>query len=210
VCYICSVRACIYVLLTVACCAPACAQDEEPIAKFGTTVVLNSGFHGLVYHIRADSDRLPNFKKLKPVGTIYAHALNMPPQHFTTGFPGVTKRFEWFAIDYTARFWIDKPGVYRFSLISDDGSKLYIDDKQLIDDDGIHSAQRADGLVDLSGGVHDIRVSYFQGPRDELALILQVAGPGERLRIFDTNEFKPPPDAGSFAPPAPANPPVKK
>jgi hypothetical protein len=184
------------VLLTLGICFSASAQDE-PVVKFGTTVFSNSGFRGLIYHIKRNSTRLPDFRKLKPVGTIYTPALNIPPQSFLDGFPGVTKRFEWFAIDYTARFWIEKPGAYRFALVSDDGSRLYIDDREIIDDDGIHSAQRRAASVDLSSGIHQIRVSYFQGPRDYVALILQVAGPGERFRIFSTNEFKPPPDADS-------------
>ena len=116
---------------------------------------------------------------------------------------GVTKRFEWFAIDYAARFWIEKPGVYRFGLVSDDGSRMYVDDREIIDNDGIHSAQRRAGSVDLSGGIHQIRVSYFQGPRDEVALVLQIAGPGERFRIFSTDEFKPPPNTDDWTFPAP-------
>jgi hypothetical protein len=183
-------------------CFPAGAQDE-PVAKFGTTVVINSGFRGLVYHIKRNSTALPNFPKLKPAGKpIYTPALNIPPQSFLAGFPGVTKRFEWFAIDYAARFWIEKPGAYRFALVSDDGSRLYIDGREIIDNDGIHAAQRRTGQVDLNTGIHQIRVSYFQGPPVEVALILQVAGPAERFRIFSTDEFKPPPDAGDWTPPA--------
>jgi PA14 domain len=178
-------------LLTLGICFLAAAQDE-PVAKFGTTVVIPSGFRGLVYHIRRGSIQLPDFRKLKPSGTIYTAALNVPPQSFRDGFPGVTKRFEWFAIDYAARFWIERPGAYQFALVSDDGSRLYIDDRQIVDNDGIHSAQRRAGSVDLSRGIHQMHVSYFQGPRDEVALILQVAGAGERFRIFSTDEFKPP------------------
>lgn len=190
-------------LLTLGTCFPAGAQDE-PVAKFGTTVVINSGFRGLVYHIRRDSPRLPDFRKLKPAGAaIYTSALNIPPQSFRAGFPGVTKRFEWFAIDYTARFWIEKPGVYRFALVSDDGSRMYVDDREIIDNDGIHAAQRRNGNVELSGGIHQIRVSYFQGPRDEVALVLQVAAPGARFRIFSTDEFKPPANADDWTFPAP-------
>jgi hypothetical protein len=200
-CYICLVRlaAC---LLIPGICFTASFQDE-PVVKFGTTVVINSGFRGLVYHIRKGSQRLPDFHKLKPAGAIYTSALNVPTQSFRAGFPGVTKRFEWFAIDYTARFWIERPGAYRFALVSDDGSRLYIDDNEIIDNDGIHPAERRTGSVELSGGIHQIRVSYFQGPRDEVALILQVAGPRERFRVFSTDEFKPPANPDSWTFPAP-------
>jgi hypothetical protein len=131
---------------------------------------------------------------MKTVGTIYTASLNIPPQDFQQGFPGVSKRFEWFAIDYTGRFWMPKPGVYRFALTSDDGSKLYIDDELVVDNDGQHPPVTESANIRLGGGIHRIRVSYFQGPRFHVALQLQVAGEGENLRIFSTDEFKPPPN----------------
>lgn len=167
-------------------------QESTPI--FGTTVVIPSGLRGLVYHIRRNSKRLPDFKKLKPSGAIYTSSLDIPPQDFKQGFPGVTKRTEWFAIDYTGRFWIESPGDYTFSLLSDDGSKLYIDDQVIIDNDGVHPPLEKRGDVSLSGGIHSIRVSYFQGPRFQVALQLKVAGAGQELRVFSTDEFKPPPN----------------
>ncbi len=160
-------------------------------AVFGVTVVDNSGLEGKVYLIKPESQELPNFKKLKPKGSLYTSALNIPPRHFTEGFPGITDRFEWFAIDYTGRFWIEREGMYGFGLTSDDGSKLYIDDRLLIDNDGIHPAVKLARSARLTRGVHRIRVSYFQGPRDGLALVLEVAPPGERWRIFSTKEFRP-------------------
>jgi len=168
----------------------------EPIYRFGTTVVLPTGLKGTIYNLRRGTEWLPDFRKLKPVGSIYTSSLNVPPQNFTQGFPGVTKRFEWFAIDYTGRFWIAEPGTYRFALLSDDGSKLYIDDDLVIENDGVHAAREQEGEAHLAAGIHRMRVSYFQGPRMEVALVLRVAGPGERrFRIFSTDQFKPPPDA---------------
>jgi hypothetical protein len=55
--------------------------------------------------------------------------------------------------------------------------------------------EKEDGKVKLKAGAHSIRVSYFQGPRFHVALILRVAGPKDReLRIFNTREFAPPND----------------
>jgi hypothetical protein len=79
-------------------------------------------------------------------------------------------------------------------LTSDDGSKLWIDDRLAIDNDGIHWAIDAANAVNLTAGIHTIRVAYFQGPREEVALTLKVAGPGQRLHVFSTDEFKPPED----------------
>ncbi|HTS64226.1 MAG TPA: PA14 domain-containing protein [Candidatus Acidoferrales bacterium] len=181
--------------LTLLAAASLASQEREPPYKFGTTVVLPMGLRGQVYHLHRDTQRLPDFRKMKPVGSIYTSSLNIPPQSFQQGFPGVTKRFEWFAIDYNGRFWIANPGLYRWSLLSDDGSELYIDDQLVIENDGVHFAQEQRGALGLAGGVHRMRVSYFQGPRFEVALVLKVAGPGERFHVFTTDEFKPPPDA---------------
>jgi hypothetical protein len=167
---------------------------DAPVPTFGTTVVIPSGLRGRIYYIRHNSKKLPNFAKLKLVGTIYTTSLDVPSRAFSQGFPGVTNRFEWFAIDYTGRFWIQKPGVYEFSLTSDDGAKLYIDEREVIDNDGQHEPVTKEGRINLSGGIHRMRVSYFQGPRYMVALVLKVAGPeDEELRVFSTDEFKPPP-----------------
>ena len=147
----------------------------------------------MVYHIRRNSTRLPDFSRLKPAGTIYTASLNIPPQDFREGFPGVTKRSEWFAIDYTGRFWIEHAGRYTFILTSDDGARLSLDDQLIVDNDGTHAPEDATGSAGLSRGIHRIRVSYFQGPRFQVALVLRVAPPGEPLRIFSTDEFAPPP-----------------
>jgi hypothetical protein len=168
----------------------------EPLYKFGTTVVATSGFRGDIYYIEYNALQLPKFSKLKPVGSIYTPYLCVPLQRFEEGFPGVTARFEWFAIDYHAQFWVSEPGKYWFALLSDDGSVLRIDGKTVIDNDGQHSLLEKEGFVKLKVGMHAIRVSYFQGPRYHVALVLRVAGPKDKmLHIFHTDEFKPPADA---------------
>jgi len=180
----------------------ASAQDQ-PTVVFGTNVVVSGGLEGSVYNISKRSTKIPDLKKAKPQVTIYASSLNIPTRDFQEGFPGVTKRFEWFAIDYTGRFWIEKPGVYSFALTSDDGSRLLIDDRLVVDNDGIHASATKFGDVELSGGIHRIHVEYFQGPRFAVTLVLKVAGPGEDLRVFSTDEFKPPanPADWKFPPP---------
>jgi hypothetical protein len=179
-----------------------CLAAQDPVAQNQTaqeqpTAIV--GLRGLVYYIKHNRTQLPNFEKLKPAGpAIYASSLNLPPQSFTEGFPGVTDRNEWFAIDYSGRFWIADPGMYTFSLLSDDGSKLYIDERVIIDNDGLHTPLEKTAAIDLAGGLHHIRVSYFQGPKYQVALVLKVAGAGQEPRVFSTDEFKPPPDPGQW------------
>jgi len=162
-------------------------------SSFGTTAMFASALRGEVFYLEPGTLKLPNFKKLKPVGEIYTNGLNIPPRDFMEGFPGVTDRFEWFAIDYTGKFYIKAPGKYQFAVVSDDGSKLYIDGKVVVNNDGHHPPLRAEGSVKLAEGLHAMRLSYFQGPRTAIALMLGVRLPGDKeFRFFNTNEFKPP------------------
>jgi hypothetical protein len=68
---------------------------------------------------------------------------------------------------------------------------LYIDDRMIIDNGKMHPAETKEGRVELGRGAHNIRVSYFQGPKWRVALVLKVAGPGEKLRVFTLDEFRP-------------------
>jgi hypothetical protein len=175
--------------------APA---QEGGVPNFGTTVVVPGGLRGVIYPVPPQSRFLPLLQWLRPVGVIYTPVLNVPPRNYREGFPGVAGRLEWFAIDYSGRFWIEEPGTYRFELTSDDGAKLYIDDQLVINNDGIHPPQTRLGEWTLTGGIHRIEVPYYQGPGYLLALVLRIAGPGQALRVFSTEEFKPPPDPAAW------------
>jgi hypothetical protein len=172
--------------------------QEKPEYTFGTTVVSTTALEGRVYFLKRNTSRLPRFDGMKSTGTIYAKALNVWPQGFDEGFPGISNRFEWFAIDYNGRFWVDSEGQYRFRLLSDDGARLSIDKEELIDNDGIHAASALSASAFLSRGIHTIRVSYFQGPRFVVALVLEVAAPGAAWRVFNTDDFIPPKDPAEW------------
>lgn len=135
------------------------AAEEQPVAVFGTTVVIPSGLRGDIYYLPSNTQSLARLARLRPQGSIYTTSLNVPPQSFLAGFPGITKRFEWFAIDYSGKFWIEKPGLYRFRLVSDDGAMLYIDGQLIVDNDGVHSTEVRLGSVRLAGGMHTDRKS---------------------------------------------------
>lgn len=169
-------------------------EPASPPSAFGTTVIIPAGLRGTVYFIPKDTTVLPDFERsgVERVGEVWTDTLNVPPRHWRSGFPGLTDRFEWFAIDYNGRFWIDKPGRYTFALLSDDGSRLFVDDTPVIDNDCQHPPDLRIAAVKLDGGGHRIRVSYFQGPRDCVALLLAIAGPDQQWRVFSTREFKPP------------------
>ncbi len=68
-----------------------------------------------------------------------------------------------FALEITGYLNIPKTNNYVFRLTSDDGSRLYIDDKEIIDFDGLHGGESRDGEIALEKGFHPFRIEYFQG-----------------------------------------------
>jgi PA14 domain len=169
----------------------ASVDDGPPSVTFGTTTYLPSGLRGAVYAIPENTTFLPDFDKLKPLGYLYTNRLNIPTRQFSAGFPGISGQAEWFAIDYRGRFWIRNPGKYTFALTSDDGARLYIDNKLLIDNDGQHPTKTVTSAINLTPRLHSIRVTYFQGPKYELALILAVSPPKGKWRVFNMTDYVP-------------------
>lgn len=74
-----------------------------------------------------------------------------------------TKLAENFETRWTGSLKVDKQGTYTFTTESDDGSRLFIDDKQVVDNGGPHAFIKKSGQVELSAGEHALRLEYFQG-----------------------------------------------
>jgi hypothetical protein len=61
--------------------------------------------------------------------------------------------------------------VYRFGVTSNDGSRLYVADKLVVNNDGLHGANEEEGEIALKAGLHRIELHYFQ------------AGGGKALKV---------------------------
>ena len=70
--------------------------------------------------------------------------------------------------------------VYRFALTADDGARLLLDGRTVVDHDGLHSATTADGTAPLAQGLHKIEVQWFNKTGDA-ALALRWARLGGTL-----------------------------
>ena len=96
-----------------------------------------------------------------------------------------------FALVMNGKLLIRKAGTYEFFLRSNDGSRLFIDNQMVIDNDGPHSADsEKQGQVELSEGMHPIRLHYFQAGGG-MFLELKYAGSGvEKQTIPATVIFR--------------------
>jgi alpha-L-fucosidase len=96
------------------------------------------------------------------------------------------KRVDRFAFQFNGFLLMDKDAVYEFFLESDDGSKLYIDDELVIDNDGDHGSVEKKERVALKKGYHKIRVDYFDsGGGNNLKLSIASQG-GKTVEIPST------------------------
>jgi hypothetical protein len=124
-----------------------------------------------VYQLRRDTQTVKAMDKRKPIKRVCMAQLDVEPRNFNEGFPGLDMT-EWFGLDIRFTINIAKAGNYDFMILSDDGSRVSIDGQEIIDNDGIHAPQAVMETVTLSQGVHNVRVRYYQGPGQGLALML--------------------------------------
>ena len=174
---------------------------DAGLGIFDTNVMPGHGLIGQVYVPGIVIERMPDFGALMPIYTFIAANLDVSIREYTKGFPTPEMQavVENFAVRFRGVLAVDTPGKYTFWLLSDDGSKLYIDDTLVIDNDGIHGITRNKGRkdllstpsvkaqvswhfeghsvdmgkrgsIELTAGTHSFEIQYFQGPRYEIAL----------------------------------------
>jgi len=134
-----------------------------PVASVSAEV--QPGLHYRYYE--GDWDQLPDFARLTPrtVGKLTGISLELKRER------------ERYGIVFSGYLRVPADGVYRFSLSSDDGSRLFLGEQRLIDNDGLHGMQKRNGVVALEGGLHPIRIEYFNKTGGE-GLTLSWSGPG--------------------------------
>ena len=86
------------------------------------------------------------------------------------------KNKDHFAIEFSSNLQIDDKGEYSFSVSSDDGAKLFIDDKLVVENDGSHTRITKTGKILLEKGTHRIRVDYFDDYGSEFLEVTYESG----------------------------------
>lgn len=81
---------------------------------------------------------------------------------FTVDAPGIPNGAEGnIGLVITGYVYVPETAVYTFSLLSDDGSNLYLDGKKVVDNDGEHSPRELAGQHAMCKGWHEIKLEYF-------------------------------------------------
>lgn len=97
-------------------------------------------------------NNLPNFANLLPVKTGTVNSFSLAPRD----------RNDNFAFLYEGFITVPTTDVYTFFLRSDDGSRLFIGDTLVVDNDGLKASPlETSGNIALNAGTHRIRLEFF-------------------------------------------------
>jgi mono/diheme cytochrome c family protein len=143
---------------------------QQPLAAGGDLDDLEFRFY------RDTWKTLPDFDQLKPedVGEVAANVFDI------TVAPSL--RPDSFGYVFTGFLKVPEAAAYTFTLDSDDGSRLTIDGRKILEYDGIHgTGEPRTATVELPAGRLPIRLDYFQWLHGK-GLSLAWSGPGFRLR----------------------------
>jgi len=133
--------------------------------------VSSAGLDYFVYE--GEWSKLPDFDSLTPTASGASKSINIGSKQGSDNYGFVFDGFIKIPVD----------GIYTFYISSDDGSKLFIDNKTLIDNDGMHGIIEKSNEIPLAKGFHPIKVLFFERSGGD-ALQVQWKGPGFAQQII--------------------------
>lgn len=112
-------------------------------------------------------DRIPNFENITPQSkgkTFLLNISNLKHREYNYGFV------------FYGKIKINNYGDYTFYSMSQEGSEIFIDNKLVVNNDGIHPMQQRQGSINLTSGMHEIRIEFFKRLSNE-GLVVTIHGP---------------------------------
>lgn len=137
-------------------------EEQKPILKIEpATVDVNNLIPGAmvkVYDVPSSTKLIPkNLKDQKPkMAGVLPNFDNLTGADFT-------ELDENFAILSNGYLEIPKDGIYAMRIWSDDGSKVTINNKLVLDHDGPHGVSMKETELDLKKGFYQFKIEFYQG-----------------------------------------------
>lgn len=138
---------------------------------------LEPGLVGEYYEIGRPLSDFPSTEGLRPLIRRTDPEISFGPTVLGAEDFGGTGLEDRFYVRWSGRLRVPEGGRYVIYLASDDGSRLYLDGRLLIDNGGVHPFLEAAETIELDEGVYDLKVEYFDN--DGIAACeLSWQGPG--------------------------------
>lgn len=159
---------------------------SDPSARFVRTVSaadaagrgLSVGYYG---GEGADWPRIPDLDAMTPEATTEAPEFSLAT---------LDRAHDEYALRFEGTFRVDTAGTYTFWTHSDDGSRLVVDGRAAVDNDGHHGPRVEQGEVDLAVGEVPLRLDYFNGGGGQF-LEVWVEGPGLPRQVVPVTRLTP-------------------
>ncbi len=154
---------------------PANLTDEQGGASLATSGVKVDYFQPNPANVAIET-----LAKMKPKssGVVPEISLKVPQRTQSAGY----------ALQFSGLVLIEQTGNYTFSISSDDGSRLYVDNRLVIDHDGLHGMAEKRGSIELAAGMHPLVVTYYNGSGDS-GLSLSYSGPNIPMQAIPTGKL---------------------
>lgn len=137
---------------------------------------------------------LPDLSAMTPAETGLIGAIDLAAG--VQPWPGTT-RMDRFAARFEGYIEAPARAAYVFTLTSDDGSRLLIDGREIIENDGVHLMTERSGTAYLDAGLHTIRIDFFDATGVH-GLLATVRGGGMIRTPLDEQLLRFPADSVDF------------
>jgi hypothetical protein len=152
--------------------AAVTAQVHDP-AEFRDPDVASGTEPGVdvAYYELSSPAALPDFSLLTPYADDVVTLIDYPATDGVFADSGLSDEV---GAVFEAYVVVPAVGFYTFYTESDDGSKLYIGEQVVVDNDGLHGMTEQSGTIGLKPGPHRIRVEFFENA-GSAGLIVRIA-----------------------------------
>jgi hypothetical protein len=138
---------------------PPAPTVAVPAAVAEKTVELAAGLKGEYYAFDAALEDYPSTEGKTPTVTKVDGEVNI--ESTEEAFNGTTL-IDQFYVRWTGLLRVPADGTYTFATESDDGSRLFVDGAQVVDNGGQHGMELKTGEIKLTAGDHPLKLEFFE------------------------------------------------
>lgn len=150
--------------------------EENAFRELSGNPPLVPGLVCTLHALTGTPSNIPNTLPAPVVTYVYLGSFNVPDSPGSPGLPILPAALrplytQWYVIRCQGRLVVTISDYYQFSLSSDDGSKLFLNNSLVVNNDGNHPIQTVSNTILLRRGIHTFRLDYMQATSNH-ALIL--------------------------------------
>jgi len=142
------------------------------------------------YYVYTSGDVLPDFDLLDPYASDVVSSIDFAS---SSGEFVTSGRADDVGAVFTGFIDIPQTGVYTLFTNSDDGSKLYLGEDEIVNNDGLHPMVEIGTEVALQAGTHKLRVEFFERGGGA-GLIMSIRGTDGVKRVVSADDLSRPVD----------------